>query len=184
MQLVAVQLVLCTALVVNLQVEGQFVYKRSVNKTISRTWSLSDQLTTHAKAFIHEIAETVDIDGNHAMKITRRRVTKEELQQDLETTKGVCYGLIASYLVTIVFVVIIGIAWYFACCRHGRFCCLCCYNGEGQCCYACSPPTKEAEPVLEGDKPTGYNSCTVGPRFTGPRFTGTPIYREDKLPPI
>eukprot|EP00116_Pleurobrachia_bachei_P001979 sb/3462241/ len=25
---------------------------------------------------------------------------------------------------------------------------------------------------------------TVGPRFTGPRFTGTPIYREDKIPPI
>eukprot|EP00116_Pleurobrachia_bachei_P016563 sb/3476825/ len=24
---------------------------------------------------------------------------------------------------------------------------------------------------------------TVGPRFTGPRFTGTPIYREDNLPP-
>eukprot|EP00116_Pleurobrachia_bachei_P007687 sb/3467949/ len=24
---------------------------------------------------------------------------------------------------------------------------------------------------------------TVGPRLTGPRFTGTPIYREDKLPP-
>ena len=24
---------------------------------------------------------------------------------------------------------------------------------------------------------------TVEPRFTGPRFTGTPIYREDNLPP-
>ena len=24
---------------------------------------------------------------------------------------------------------------------------------------------------------------TVGPRFTGPRFTGTPIHREDNLPP-
>eukprot|EP00116_Pleurobrachia_bachei_P011769 sb/3472031/ len=27
-------------------------------------------------------------------------------------------------------------------------------------------------------------SSTFGPRFTGPRFTGTPIYREDKFPPI
>ena len=25
---------------------------------------------------------------------------------------------------------------------------------------------------------------TVGPRFTGPRFTGTPIYRDNKFPPI
>ena len=30
----------------------------------------------------------------------------------------------------------------------------------------------------------GKRISTVGPRFTGPRFTGTPIYREDKLPPI
>ena len=58
-----------------------------------------------------QIVETVDIDGNHAKRITRRRLTKEELQRDLDTTKGVCYGLIASYLVTVVFIIIIGIAW-------------------------------------------------------------------------
>eukprot|EP00116_Pleurobrachia_bachei_P006663 sb/3466925/ len=28
------------------------------------------------------------------------------------------------------------------------------------------------------------NRFTVGPRFTGPRYTGTPIYREEKFPPI
>jgi len=49
-----------------------------------------------------------------------------------------CYSALASHIFTLCLIILIAIVWYFGCIRHGRCCCLCCYNKAGRCCCACS----------------------------------------------
>jgi len=77
-----------------------------------------------------------------------------------------CYSAVVSNLVTLGFIILIAVVWYFGCIRHGRCCCMCCYNKAGRCCCACSCCdgyiAKEDEEMVisRGDQPE-YESINV-----------------------
>jgi len=70
-----------------------------------------------------------------------------------------CYSAVASNLMTLGFIILIAVVWYFGCIRHGRCCCMCCYNKAGRCCCACSccdgyiDKDDEEMIIARGDKP-------------------------------
>merc|ERR1712224_882928 len=64
--------------------------------------------------------------------------TESEGRRRMSPAQVGCYSAVISNLMTIAFIILIAVIWYFGCIRYGRCCCTCCYNKSGRCCCACS----------------------------------------------